>query len=373
MSSSASLASSSRLTKLSTQLRQRTHQQQQRQSTPAPSPKKPQPRSQSQPPRPQPQQSAASILRDAVLAYSTIKRYKRSLHLFITWCDENGVVDSSNMDELDSILCSYIEHLYNIDKSKKTWALNALNAVQHFHPRSKSLLPESHLLVRGWARMVPKLSRPPLTFELAVVIAVSMLKAGFYRPAVATILAFECYLRVGELCAIRVRDVALISGRHFGQSYIGSAIGLVNTKTGPNQFVTIRTSFVDSLIEQLVTDLTYQCDDRDQLLFDFSSDTYRKHMQSACSSLGLSQYNFSPHSLRHGGATYSFMSNVPIEDILLRGRWRQPLSARTYIQSGPMLMIQVNQPQLQLIGANFINNPKSLIATFNFYRLKDLF
>ena len=67
------------------------------------------------------------------------------------------------------------------------------------------------------------------------------------------------------------------------------------------------------------------------------------------------------------------MRNVPIEDILLRGRWRQPLSARTYIQSGPMLLIQVKEPQLQLCGAKFGDNVNKLLDVFNFYRLKHLF
>lgn len=318
----------------------------------------------------------ASILRDAVLAPSTIDRYKRALGLFLSWCDSNGVTDTSDYEQLDTLLCLYIEHLFRT-KQPKTSASNAINAIQFFTPRCKSLLPECHLLIRGWDRLTPAQSHPPLTFELTVVIAVCMLRASpstpsLYGAAVATLLAFDCYLRVGELCGIRVRDVALSAGHHFGTAYTGSAIALPRTKTGPNQYVTISMPVVQTLVTQLVSHVlstsSSRAAPRDSLLFDFTADTYRKYFHAACHALNLSQYGFTPHSLRHGAATYAHLRHVPLDDILLRGRWRQPLSARIYIQAGPMMLIQIHEPTLQLAGQNIIRK-QTLIHMFNYYRL----
>jgi integrase len=316
---------------------------------------------------------SSSVLRDAVLAPGTTKCYKRALNLFITWCDGYGGegIDTCLVEDLDRSLCIYIEHLYH-SGGTKTLASNTLNAVQFYAPRTKSLLPESHLLVRGWNRLVTKVPRVPLTFELTICIAISMLKAGLYHAAVATLLAFDCYLRVGELCGIRVCDVALTSGRHFGDAYLGSAIGLPSTKTGTNQHVKITIPLVESLVSHLVTHImSSSSSSRETPLFNFTSDRYRKWFHAACDSLGLSRYNFTPHCLRHGAATYAHLRGVPMEEILYRGRWRNPLSARIYIQSGPMLLIQVHEPTLQTCGSN-INKRNMLLPIFNYYRLHHL-
>jgi hypothetical protein len=50
--------------------------------------------------------------------------------------------------------------------------------------------------------------------------------------------------------------------------------------------------------------------------------------------------SFVPHSLRHGGAVHDYLNNQPLEEILLRGRWKSSDSARTYIKDGLALSIQ---------------------------------
>jgi len=116
-------------------------------------------------------------------------------------------------------------------------------------------------------------------------------------------------------------------------------VGLPHTKTGTNQHVRICMPLVEQLLTHLIAHIKTTTSSREAPLFDFTADQYRKHFHAACTSLGLSQYNFTPHCLRHGAATYAHLRGVPMEDILYRGRWRNPLSARIYIQSGPMLLI----------------------------------
>jgi integrase len=270
------------------------------------------------------------------------------------------------MDDLDLIVSEYIEHLHMTSQSK-TLASNTINAINFYLPRAKHHLHESHLLIRGWNNLQPKHSRPPLTFELAVVIAISMLKGGYHGAAVATLLAFDCYLRIGELTNIRVCDVALRGNLHFGNAYTGAAIGLPNTKTGPNQFVTVSLPIVEHLLQYHIDSLLHISNNKSQSLFNMSSEEYRKIFYMARDQLGLAKYLFTPHSLRHGAATSDYMKGKPVEDILLRGRWRQALSARIYIQSGQMLLISVDEPQLQQLGANIVVSGR-LIDFFTYYR-----
>ena len=66
--------------------------------------------------------------------------------------------------------------------------------------------------------------------------------------------------------------------------------------------------------------------------------------KAAAASLGLQAEHFTLHSLRHGGATHDYVRAVPIEDILLRGRWRSNNTARIYIQSGRALLVAHQTP-----------------------------
>lgn len=52
-----------------------------------------------------------------------------------------------------------------------------------------------------------------------------------------------------------------------------------------------------------------------------------------------------PHSLRHGGATRLHLQGVPLEDIMLRGRWAASKSARTYIQSSRAVLMAQKTPK----------------------------
>jgi hypothetical protein len=58
----------------------------------------------------------------------------------------------------------------------------------------------------------------------------------------------------------------------------------------------------------------------------------------------LTEMMFTPHSLRHGGATNDFLNNVPMMDIVMRGRWQSAKTARRYVQSGRSLQLQMKQP-----------------------------
>ena len=58
----------------------------------------------------------------------------------------------------------------------------------------------------------------------------------------------------------------------------------------------------------------------------------------------LLRLNYSPHSLRHGGATRHFLQKKPISDIQFRGRWSSSKSVRTYIQSGRALLLLTQVP-----------------------------
>jgi len=60
-----------------------------------------------------------------------------------------------------------------------------------------------------------------------------MARSGYHAEAVASLLAFHCFLRVGELTRLRICDVVM-PGR-MGRAHSGMAVCLPLTKTGRNQ------------------------------------------------------------------------------------------------------------------------------------------
>lgn len=290
-----------------------------------------------------------SVLRALSLEPGTVKQYRRALDNFLTFCYDYHET-CHDLFELDAVLCEYLVDLHDSDASLSA-ASNTVNAVKFFLPMAKYNLPDSTLLLRGWHKSTAKQSRPPLTQELATVIAVSLLKAGHVSAAVATLLAFDCYLRIGEFCNMRVGDVARSHQLRFGSAFTGMVVGLAKTKTGVNQSVTVEDSLVQRLVEWYMS-VFHSASRSATSLFGLTPARYRHLFHSACHSLRISAHAFSPHSLRHGGATRDFCRGRPLEDILLRGRWAASKSARTYIQSGRMLLISVDQTALQRSGAD---------------------
>ena len=141
-------------------------------------------------------------------------------------------------------------------------------------------------------------------------------------------------------------------------------IGLSNTKTGPNQSVIVRCSFVTSLILLL---LKNKNENSKEKLFPFKNENdFRKIFKSGCISIGLNKYNFSPHCLRHGGATHDFVINkYSINDIIERGRWSESKSVRTYIHSLPYLNIHLKEKRLTQMGKNIIQQSQQLFQLVN--------
>lgn len=320
----------------------------------------------------------SSTLRQSVHTKATNKAYDKSLYLFLYYCQSEGIEEelellsssgdntcslTHSIDVLDRTCSEYIEDLY-VRGGKFYKASNLVHSLHFYYPLCKGRLVESALCLRGWSNLnlQSKVYKCPLTKELATCIAVSMCKGGNASAGIATLLAFDCYLRVGELCSLRVCDIGLPSSKHFGSSYSGMSVGLKRTKTGPHQSVMVRDNLVSTLIHSLVQTL----DSRSTTsLFSFSPSQYRSMFHSAIVTLGLSDYNLTPHSLRHGGATADYVSNpMSLDGIILRGRWAATKSVRTYIQSGVYLSIQVKEPQLQHIGLQINSNPSSLISLF---------
>jgi integrase len=190
------------------------------------------------------------------------------------------------------------------------------------------------------------------------------LKAGHVNGAAATLLAFDCYLRVSELCNLRICDVGLPGSHHFGSAFSGMVIGLKHTKTGPMPSVAVKSPVVSQIIQLVIEKSGKPLDSVDRV-FSLTVTEYRRLFTSACISCGLGSYGFTPHCMRHGAATADYVSNpLNLAAIILRGRWAESKSIRTYINSGVFLSLQVKETALQLVGEKILRCSHQLLSLF---------
>ena len=243
-----------------------------------------------------------------------------------------------------SMSANWTLHLLNIFmNNSRMVAVNRLRLTHStdswLYPELKYQLPRAAQAQRGWAKLFPGQSYPPLTWELAVTIAVQLARNGNTRHGIGVVLAFDCLLRVSELVALRREDVMDSGDARAGFEHRGTMLLLRHTKTGKNKSVAVLDPSVIELLRGLVRTTAPGA-----RLFPFSAASFRRSLKGTCAHLGLSA-RYVPHSLRHGGATrYYHVFGWSVEDVMERGRWASTKSAKLYIQSGVALLGAIAVP-----------------------------
>lgn len=296
-------------------------------------------------------------LQDLALAPASLKSYNRSLTSFLIYTRLTPQqLLSAPAIRLDRLLAVYIQHLYDT-ASPFTYAAHALHAVVYHRPDLKARMFISRQCLKGWERVKKSSARPPLTWELTVAIACALSRSGFHAPAVATLVAFDCYLRVGELTRLRLRDIVMPDDPRMGRAHTAMAVCLGRAKTGLNQSVALARPDVAGVLCAWVRTLPRDGPGDNPLVFAFSPEYFGRLLRNACVQLGVGAAHYTPHSLRHGGATADFLLSGSIERVQFRGRWKSMESLRTYVQTArALLAAQDVPPALNQLGAQLADS-----------------
>lgn len=269
------------------------------------------------------------------LAPKTLLKYSQALDLFLDFCKVRNY-KATNERDVDRYMTLYLQHLYDSGQSFHLGAC-AVFGLQHKVPWMAHHLNGSKLALKGWHRSSPSVSHPPLTWELTCLLSIWMAVRGEFDAALMMLVGFDCYLRIGELMNLTVQDVAMANDPRIGAAYRGVLLRLGKTKTGNNQTVTVESNDVAYLLQRHVRGRK-----SNEKVFTIGLSRFYSLMRQACDAFGLGEHGYTPHSLRHGGATRHFLQGKPIADIQFRGRWSEAKSVRTYIQSGRALLLLTN-------------------------------
>ena len=299
-------------------------------------------------------------LRDAAVSSKTKVKYQNAAAKFYHHCfNELSVISERDFDRVDEVLAQYFEQLYANNESYST-ATCTLYGLCLLFPKlyDRTQLCESKLRLKGWRQLQPSTSYPPLTWEICCAISSVMVLSGHLHHAIATLLSFDCYLRISEFSNLTINNIV-----HVGVDQRASRMQqhveviLARTKTGRNQSVIVRRPLVASLITRFCELRRSASNGTDEKLFSFSTASYRKSFRRACNMLNLAHIGYTPHSLRHGGATFDFQSGVSVPDIKSRGRWQDTKSAHRYIQTGVALLSLYHVPPFAFeMGSTVVDN-----------------
>jgi integrase len=281
-------------------------------------------------------------LYEAALAPTTLSMYNRNLSKFLTHTRLTlPQLLSMRSAAIDHLVSTWIQALFDSGGSLD-YASQCLSGLVFHCARLRHRLPISRMCLRGWSRLRVSTSHPPFTFEVAVLFAATMAKWGFHAEAVAALLAFDCFLRVGELTSICLGNIAMPRDPRLGAAHTEMAIRLPKTKTGLNQWVSIEDTRIAELLRFF---LAQQPGLRpESRVFPFSPGQFNRLIHRVSAALGLSSIPYVSHSFRHGGATSSFLSGKSVESVIFRGRWLRPESARRYLQTGRALLLTHSIP-----------------------------
>ena len=286
--------------------------------------------------------TSSSELRDAALAPSTLRSYNLNLNKFLTFTRLTlSQLTALPSRIVDQRLSEFIDDLFT-QRGSYDYACQALFGLIYRHPPLRLKLGESRLRLRGWKRLKQHRSHPPITYELTVVFAATMSKWGRHAEAVATLLSFDCFLRVGELTRLTFHDVVMPNDPRLGSGDYRMAVRLAKAKTGLNQSVSLSNKLIESVLHSYLLSRPFLEHDR---IFPFTPSSFRTLIRQVAVSHGLGGIPYVPHSFRHGGATYAHLRGATIEQIMYRGRWVSLESARRYIQTARALLIMLTIPE----------------------------
>jgi integrase len=207
-------------------------------------------------------------------------------------------------------------------------------------------------LLTAWGKL--ELPKRATLFSLSVALAMSGVARliGTEADGVCVLLMFHCLLRTIEPFNILVGDCS------FGADLESCVITLRETKTSQ------KAGGSESVVAdnaKLVRRLWQLCQGRHvgDKLFAFDVHHFRRMFNQCLVVLELKGMNYTPYSLRRGGATWHFRIFGRMDATMVRGRWSAARSARIYINDGVAELarhsLDVRQTKLVSLAARKAN------------------
>lgn len=260
------------------------------------------------------------VLRDSGITKATQARYFCAVSLLC-----KTVRTACDMEDLDDQVGDWIEDQFKQGAPINTVA-DALSGLHFYVPSTRKRLPLSWRLFGTWRKKETPSRAPPIPEDLLWAMVSFAVQHQLFVFGCLLALGFHCFLRTGELLAIRPCDLLL---RH-GKGIVNLPASKGGTRHNVRESVTIDDPVVVTLLEELVHAK------REAHLFrvpiwNLSGTRFRDTFAQVVAFFKVEHLRFRPYSLRRGGATAFFSQFGLMEKTLLRGRWASVSVARLYL------------------------------------------
>ena len=160
-------------------------------------------------------------LEDLVVKQATLAKYHLHFNRFTLWSDSNELSLATSSD-IDAAAAIYIEALW-ADGFGKAEGSYLLAALQHMVPTLKHQLPLSWRLMKTWTKNELPTRAVPLGAQSVLAFAGLFWSWKEFALSAGILIAFDLFLRTGELFCIRRSDVEFFPG--------GASVQLLETKS----------------------------------------------------------------------------------------------------------------------------------------------
>jgi len=280
------------------------------------------------------------ILKGA-LAKGTLIAYTGAFKKFASYLLSEFSISSSafvmlSSFEVDQLLSEFFVHEFNAGTSF-SMINNCFNGLLHFYPQFKRqwCLLDSHAILVAWWKQQPVPELFPLPWRALLIIARIAIEQGFHHEAAALLLLGETWMRSSSLLRLKKSDFSYNLQDVYGLSVHPMSIRLRKTKTGFNKCVFVRRPAVASIIWQGVQAL--QSDE--DLLFNFSYPHLNSVFRYCAHLAGFSQFHWTLHRIRAGGASEARLLGWPMAEIIAQGTWASSSGAEHYINVNLAMMV----------------------------------
>ena len=236
--------------------------------------------------------------------------YNNAVAAFSTLHRDEGQPPSPDKDGLDAQLCEHLEWLWH-EGARVGWAGDAISGWQFFLQKKRSF-PAAWELLRTWKREELPLQAPPLTGPIVFALVATALAWKLTDVAVLTAIGYCGFLRTMEVPTLQRHQITA----HGSCILLTLPISRTGKRTGETQSVIIDDPMLISTANRLLCLLNPS-----NYLLQRSSHSFRTNFAALLIALELGSFDFTPYSLRRGGAAAHWMLHRNMDSTIEKDRW----------------------------------------------------
>ena len=274
-------------------------------------------------------------LKELTVQPTTKARYARAREDFYAYLKDHNLSLPRSAILLDSVVSDYLEFLW-AEGFGRSNASNILAGLQDAQPQLRGKLLESWRLLKTWSTHEIPNRAPPLPLEvLHAMVGCALFKE---KPTLALsfLLAFHGLLRTGELLALKCSQVHISSPK--GPAVISLGLTKGGKRQGAAESVTVYMEDICRRLFQWTRHVPVGAS------LTGPAHKWRKDFAAILATLGFSEWDFRPYSLRRGGATHLFSLQGSFDKLLITGRWQSAKTAKLYLNQGLAVLAELKLP-----------------------------